>query len=134
MFGHVVTSKSDSDNRCKVLFVSEADTATDDCGGYSNEILRLSVDKDVDIRQIANRPSLSQSIVDIVQTCFEGLSDPVQSYKARSLTLQNYQIATKLLRSALTADPTDRGLAAPIGALALYEVRCEPIVSRLCSG
>ena len=114
--------------------MSEADIATDDCGGYSNEILRLSVDKDVDIRQIANRPFLSQSIVDIVQTCFEGLSDPVQSYKTRSLTLQNYQIATKLLRSALTADPTDRGLAAPIRALALYEVRCEPIVSRLCSG
>jgi hypothetical protein len=42
------------------------------------------------------------------------------------LMLHNYQIATKLLRSALAINVTDRSLAAPMRALALYEVRYEP--------
>ena len=39
--------------------------------------------------------------------------------------LLSYQIATKLLRSALEVNAMDQSLAVPMRALALYEVRCE---------
>ena len=96
-----------------------------------DEMNYQSIDQEVDSRSVADPIHVSQSIFSIVQTCFEGLANPVQSHETRRLMLQNYQIATKLLRSALAVDPTDRNLAAPIRALALYEVRREPASSTL---
>lgn len=84
---------------------------------------------EIDTRPHADRTHVSQTVIGIVQTCFESLTDPVQSYKTRRLMLHNYQIATKLLRSAFQADPIDRSLIAPIHAMALYEVRDSGIFS-----
>ena len=90
------------------------------------DTIHQSAGGNMGIEPDTHRASVGPSIISVVRTCFEGLTDPVHSLETRRLMLQNYQIATKLLRSALTANATDRSLAAPMRALALYEVRCEP--------
>lgn len=94
---------------------------------HHNEAFNPSIGWNIDIETNRYRPHVGYSIISIVQTCFEGLTDPVHSLETRRLMLQNYQIVTKLLRSALPVNETDRSLAAPMRALALYEVRCEPL-------
>jgi hypothetical protein len=94
-------------------------------GDRPNERVLSLLDRNLDVGRNTDPPHVNNSIIEIVQACFTGLADPVQSHATRRLMLQNYQIATKLLRSALAVDSTDRALAAPIRALALYEVCCE---------
>jgi hypothetical protein len=95
-------------------------------GGFSDPAIHQSTGGRADIEPHTDLSHLSSSIISVVQTCFEGLVDPVHSLETRRLMLHNYQIAIKLLRSALAVNATDRSLAAPMRALALYEVRREP--------
>jgi hypothetical protein len=99
---------------------------TDACDDHPKDAIHPSAGGHANVDLDTYRPHVGFSIISIVQTCFEGLTDPAHSLETRRLLLQNYQIATKLLRSALAANATDRSLAAPMRALALYEVRCEP--------
>lgn len=87
----------------------------------------------MDTETDTDRPNVGHAIISVVQTCFDGLTDLVHSLETRRLMLQNYQIATKLLRSALAVDAMDRSLAAPTRALALYEVRCKPLCPMFCT-
>lgn len=89
------------------------------------DTIHQSAGGNMGIEPDTHRASVGPSIISVVRTCFEGLTDPVHSLETRRLMLHNYQIATKLLRSALAVNATDRSLAVPIRALALYEVRCE---------
>jgi len=94
---------------------------------HHNEAFNSSTCWNTDIETDPDRPHVGYTISSIVQTCFEGLTDPIHSLETRRLMLQNYQIATKLLRSALAVNATNRSLGTPMRALALYEVRCEPL-------
>jgi hypothetical protein len=98
---------------------------TDACGDHPDQGIHQSTSAHTDTEPDSDRPHVGPSIISIVQTCFEGLTDPAHSLGTRRLMLQNYQIATKLLRSALVVNATDRSLVAPMRALALYEVSCE---------
>jgi hypothetical protein len=113
-------------NTTSLLLTSRADTMTDACDNHPKEAIYQSAGGHADVDLDTDRPYVGLSIISIVQTCFEGLTNPALTLETRRLMLQNYQIAIKLLRSALAAHATDRSLAAPIRALALYEVRCEP--------
>ena len=109
------------------LLTPPADTPTDTCDDHPSEAIPHSNGGHTYIESGADLPHVSSSIISVVETCFEGLTDPVQSLETRRLMLHNYQIAIKLLRSALAVNATDRSLAAPMRALALYEVRREPL-------
>lgn len=115
---YLLSSKHDA-----VLTADPMAGAIDD---HPNEAFDSSTGWNVHIEINTDRPHVSHSIISIVKTCFEGLTDSVHSLETRRLMLQNYQIATKLLRSALEVDAKDRSLEAPMRALALYEVRCTP--------
>ena len=106
--------------------VLTANLMTDAVDDHPNEAVDSSTGWNVHIEINTDRPHVSYSIISIVKTCFEGLTDSAHSLETRRLMLQNYQIATKLLRSALEVDAMDRSLEAPMRALALYEVRCTP--------
>lgn len=99
---------------------------TETCDDHPNYLFHSSTGSDKYIETDTDWPNIGSSITSIVQTCFEGLTDPVHTLETRRLMLQNYQIATKLLRSALAVNAGDRSLAAPMRALALYEVRYKP--------
>ena len=62
-------------------------------------------------------------ILDTVAAAFSCLCDLAQSRDTRRVLLQRYQNATKLLRVSLMKQPLDQGLAMPMCAFALYEVR-----------
>ena len=106
---------------------------TDVCEDHPSEAVISPAAWNMDIETNTDRPHVGSSIISIVQTCFEGLIDQVHSLETRRLMLQNYQIATKLLRSALAVNATDRSLAVPMCALALYEVRCELLCLAFCA-
>ena len=114
------------------LLIPQADLMTAAVDDHHNEAFNSSTGWNIDIETDPDRPHVGYTIISIVQTCFEGLTDPVHSHKTRRLMLQNYRIATKLLRSALAVNAMDRSLAAPMRALALYEVRCEPFRLIFC--
>jgi len=128
----LVESETDVLSCCRVLLTPQADTMTESPHNISNSDSPLTVDQSIDVKQNGDPAHVSLSIINVVQTCFAGLMDSAQSHETRRLMLQNYQIATKLLRSALATNPTDGDLAAPIRALALYEVRLEPGLSISC--
>lgn len=99
----------------------------DACNDHPNDAIHRSIGENADNILDLGQSQVGLSIISVVQTCFEGLTDPAYSFETRRLTLHNCQIATRLLRSALAVNAVDRRLAAPMHALALYEVRCEPL-------
>ena len=109
-----------------MLFSSQANTTTDACDDHLNEATYQLTHGHADFERVTSLPHVGSSIISVVRTCFEGLTDPVHSFETRRLMLHHYQIAIKLLRSALAVNAMDRSLAAPMRALALYEVRREP--------
>jgi hypothetical protein len=125
-----------SSHRNPTLFLltlqADLDTMTDAaCGDHRDQAIHRSTGGHTTTEPELDRPHVGPSIISIVQTCFEGLTDPAHSLGTRRLMLQNYQVATKLLRSALTVNATDRSLAALMGALALYEV-CFELLCPIC--
>lgn len=121
--GLLLALQHDRASRRRITLNARANTVADTHGNWLNEALCSSLDTYENGEQDAGRSYISLSIISIVQTCFDSLTDAVQTHETRRLMLQNYQVATKLLRSAFTSDHIDRSLAAPISALALYEVR-----------
>jgi len=109
-----------------MLSSSQANTKTGTRDDHLNEATYQLIGGYADFEPDTDLPHVGSSIISVVRTCFEGLTDPVHSLETRRLMLHNYQIAIKLLRSALAVNAMNQSLAAPMRALALYEVRCEP--------
>lgn len=75
----------------------------------------------------------AKCILDTVAICFEGLWDSAQSRETRSLLLQSYHNALRILRVALLSDPHDQKLITPTRSLAVYEVCCFESASQTLS-
>lgn len=79
------------------LLTPQTGTMAGAVNNHHDEAFSTSTGWNIDIETYPDRPHVGYTITSIVQTCFEGLTDPVHTIKTRRLMLQNYRTTRQLL-------------------------------------